>query len=387
MSESTQPQRRGRSQLKPSEVCSRFDVQPYVLKFWESEFPQLGRRLGPKRVYGPQELKILEAIHELVEQQGLNLGEAREALTERFPEGQPSAGAGAEGADPAVPGATAVEEAGSEGRQPAAGGLFGQAEARIRELEKELEQARTRAVEAERSAAERAEKESEVRIRELQEEWERRLAEASEDAERRVRAIEEQAEARVQQQHAAGEQRLAEMQQRVEEAESARAAALARADDLESQLAVERGEREVLAQQVEDLGSLVEEAGDAERRLEAAREESETLRQSFKAERQEIRERDARLAEEVGGALDELRAIEELTGTLLEEISGKALSSEAESREEASASDTAHDGDGGDVTEGTGDPPAEEPPDGPTGDASADSRRERGGDLPFDDPR
>ena len=35
-----------RSVFKASEVCSIAEVQPYVLKSWEAEFPSLGKLKG-----------------------------------------------------------------------------------------------------------------------------------------------------------------------------------------------------------------------------------------------------------------------------------------------------------------------------------------------------
>jgi hypothetical protein len=292
MSGSTHQPRRGKTQLKPSEVCARFDVQPYVLKFWEGEFPQLGRRLGPKRLYGPREIEIVEAIHQLVEEQGLNLGEARDALTERF-SGEDDRASAPGAADPdAAPELQAAPAAGAT-----QGGLFGQAEARIRELEKEVE----------------------------------RLQKLAEDE--RARAGEQQTRAEgLAQELAEAHETRADLERRQERAESARAVAMSRMEELEGALEAERAEKRELEQKADDLNSLVETAGDAEQRLDAAREDAERLRRAFEEERRQRRERDRRLAAEVAEAMRELSAVDSLAAELLEEISGQPLEPEDEPR-------------------------------------------------------
>lgn len=75
---------------RPSDICAEFGIQPFVLKFWEGEFPSLGSRLGPKRSYGPVEREMVREIHRLVEQDRCTLAEARRQIEERFPDGEPS---------------------------------------------------------------------------------------------------------------------------------------------------------------------------------------------------------------------------------------------------------------------------------------------------------
>ncbi len=95
----------GSQALRPRDVCQQLGIQPYVLKFWEGEFPQLGRRLGAKRLYGAEELKILAEIQRLVEGERLNLGQAREELARAFPEGeQPRSEPAPENRAPEAPG-------------------------------------------------------------------------------------------------------------------------------------------------------------------------------------------------------------------------------------------------------------------------------------------
>jgi hypothetical protein len=69
---------------RPADVCARLDVQPYILKFWESEFPLLGRRVGQKRLYDGAAFEMVREIRRLVLDERRSLGEARTALDARF---------------------------------------------------------------------------------------------------------------------------------------------------------------------------------------------------------------------------------------------------------------------------------------------------------------
>ncbi|NJN63690.1 MAG: MerR family transcriptional regulator [Acidobacteria bacterium] len=71
--------------MRAAQVCQALDIQPYQLKFWETEFLELGRRVGPKRLYGPAEVEIASEIKSLLVDARLNLSEARSVLGERFP--------------------------------------------------------------------------------------------------------------------------------------------------------------------------------------------------------------------------------------------------------------------------------------------------------------
>lgn len=70
--------------LKPAQVCQALGIQPYQLKFWEAEFADLGRRVGPKRLYGPDEMDLVSEIKSLLVDSRVNLSEVRAILAERF---------------------------------------------------------------------------------------------------------------------------------------------------------------------------------------------------------------------------------------------------------------------------------------------------------------
>lgn len=73
-----------RAWLKASEVCDLAKVQPYVLRTWELEFPNLGvvKTPGGPRMYRPSDVEQVRRIRELVFDQGLTLAGARRRLEE-----------------------------------------------------------------------------------------------------------------------------------------------------------------------------------------------------------------------------------------------------------------------------------------------------------------
>lgn len=64
------------------EVCRLADVQPYVLRYWESEFPVLGvdRGAAGPRLYSARELKIIERIKKLLYDEGYTIAGAKKRL-------------------------------------------------------------------------------------------------------------------------------------------------------------------------------------------------------------------------------------------------------------------------------------------------------------------
>jgi DNA-binding transcriptional MerR regulator len=72
-----------RSLFKPPEVCEIAQVQPYVLRSWEAEFPDLGvsKGAGP-RVYRRADVQRVLRIKELLFVEGLTLAGARRRLEE-----------------------------------------------------------------------------------------------------------------------------------------------------------------------------------------------------------------------------------------------------------------------------------------------------------------
>ena len=79
-----------RSLFKASEVCDLVKLQPYVLRSWEAEFPDLGvaKADGAPRVYRRADVEQVMRIKHLLLVEGLTLAGARRKLDE---EGAPVA--------------------------------------------------------------------------------------------------------------------------------------------------------------------------------------------------------------------------------------------------------------------------------------------------------
>lgn len=73
-----------REVFKSAEVCDVVQVQPYVLRSWEAEFPQLGQAAasGGHRVYRRSDIELVLRIKQLVFDEGLTLSGARRRLEE-----------------------------------------------------------------------------------------------------------------------------------------------------------------------------------------------------------------------------------------------------------------------------------------------------------------
>src|SRR5437899_6199204 len=67
---------------KVGEVCQITDTQPYVLRFWESEFPQLApkkSRTG-QRLYRRKDVDLVLQIKKLLYEDGFTIAAARKKL-------------------------------------------------------------------------------------------------------------------------------------------------------------------------------------------------------------------------------------------------------------------------------------------------------------------
>jgi DNA-binding transcriptional MerR regulator len=73
-----------RALFKASEVCDLVHVQPYVLRTWEAEFPNLGvsKSAGAPRVYRRSDVEQVLRIKHLLLVEGLTLAGARRQLVE-----------------------------------------------------------------------------------------------------------------------------------------------------------------------------------------------------------------------------------------------------------------------------------------------------------------
>ena len=73
-----------RELFKAAEVCEVVQVQPYVLRSWEAEFPQIGHvpTGGGARVYRRVDVELVLRIKQLVFDEGLTLSGAKRRLDE-----------------------------------------------------------------------------------------------------------------------------------------------------------------------------------------------------------------------------------------------------------------------------------------------------------------
>ena len=73
-----------RALFKAAEVCDLLKVQPYVLRSWEAEFPDLGvsKAAGGPRVYRRRDVEQVARIKHLLLVEGLTLAGARRKLEE-----------------------------------------------------------------------------------------------------------------------------------------------------------------------------------------------------------------------------------------------------------------------------------------------------------------
>jgi DNA-binding transcriptional MerR regulator len=78
-----------RELFKAADVCEVVQVQPYVLRSWEAEFPQIGQAPagGGPRLYRRSDVELVLRIKQLVFEEGLTLSGARRRLEEDGPGG------------------------------------------------------------------------------------------------------------------------------------------------------------------------------------------------------------------------------------------------------------------------------------------------------------
>jgi DNA-binding transcriptional MerR regulator len=74
-----------RALFKAAEVCDLAKVQPYVLRSWEAEFPELGvaKSAGAPRVYRRTDVEQVLKIRHMLLVEGLTLAGARRKLEEQ----------------------------------------------------------------------------------------------------------------------------------------------------------------------------------------------------------------------------------------------------------------------------------------------------------------
>lgn len=75
---------RGKNKIyyKIGEACKALDIQPYVLRYWETEFPSLepDKSSSGQRVYTEDELAVIRRIKELLYDEGYTIAGAKKKL-------------------------------------------------------------------------------------------------------------------------------------------------------------------------------------------------------------------------------------------------------------------------------------------------------------------
>jgi DNA-binding transcriptional MerR regulator len=68
--------------FKIGEVCEITDTQPYVLRYWESEFPALApaKNSSGQRIYRRRDIETVLRIKELLYQEGFTIAGAKKRL-------------------------------------------------------------------------------------------------------------------------------------------------------------------------------------------------------------------------------------------------------------------------------------------------------------------
>src|SRR5215468_12026439 len=75
---------------KPAEACRIAEVAPYVLRYWETEFPALseGKDKGSSKLYTARDVKIISRIRELLYDEGFTVAGAKKRLDAEIAEGR-----------------------------------------------------------------------------------------------------------------------------------------------------------------------------------------------------------------------------------------------------------------------------------------------------------
>ena len=74
---------------KIGEACKILEIQPYVLRYWETEFPFLkpNKSKSGQRVYSDHELNVIRRIKELLYEEGYTIAGAKKKLESELANG------------------------------------------------------------------------------------------------------------------------------------------------------------------------------------------------------------------------------------------------------------------------------------------------------------
>jgi DNA-binding transcriptional MerR regulator len=74
---------------KIGEACKELGIQPYVLRYWETEFPALApsKSRSGQRVYSEKELEVIKRIKQLLYEEGYTIAGAKKKLETELVDG------------------------------------------------------------------------------------------------------------------------------------------------------------------------------------------------------------------------------------------------------------------------------------------------------------
>lgn len=77
-------------QYKIADACRLLDIQPYVLRYWQTEFPVLASRKtgGGRRDFGAEDLETIRRIKELLYDEGYTIASAKKKLAAELEDGR-----------------------------------------------------------------------------------------------------------------------------------------------------------------------------------------------------------------------------------------------------------------------------------------------------------
>jgi DNA-binding transcriptional MerR regulator len=90
---------------KIGSVCEMTDTQPYILRFWESEFPMLApqKSRSGQRLYRERDIEMVRRIKSLLYEEGYTIAGARKRLEQEQVERGAGGGGPAEPEPPPAP--------------------------------------------------------------------------------------------------------------------------------------------------------------------------------------------------------------------------------------------------------------------------------------------
>src|ERR1700744_3104646 len=105
---------------KIGEACKALGIQPYVLRYWETEFPALSpsKSRSGQRVYSEKELEIIRRIKQLLYDEGYTIAGAKKKLEGELASGTLGEPAGAGAAGTAGEPSAEAAPLGVEGAKP-----------------------------------------------------------------------------------------------------------------------------------------------------------------------------------------------------------------------------------------------------------------------------